>query len=154
MDFVAGIAANDHFLDFARSAENFVDTHPAFEAGVIALIAAIWVWPPEGSDGGVRRAPGCLTTDLLDNGLSLELMNVIEILAWCKVKEADDFCDFCLVGYVTLSAIHTEAAHQALAHYSLNGTSDEEGLDPHIQQAWQAGGGVIGVERTKYQVAG
>ena len=89
----------------------------------------------------------------LDDSLGLKLMDVIEILARCKVKEASDLCNLCLVGHVTLAAVHTEATHQALAYHGLNGTGDKEGLDPHIKQAWQTSGGVIGVECTKYQVA-
>ena len=120
---------------------------------MITLIAAVWVWLPEGSDGGVCRAPGCLTTDLLDDSLGLKLVDVIEILARRKVEEANDFCDFCLVGFITLAQFIQRRRTRRWPTTALTVLAIRKG-NPHIKQARQTSGGIIGVECAKYQVAG
>ena len=48
----------------------------------------------------------------------------------------------------------SQAAHQALREDAVDGRGEQVILDAHVEQAGDAAGGVVGVQRREHQVAG
>src|SRR5262249_18396327 len=55
---------------------------------------------------------------------------------------------------ILLLAIRTQPANEPLSHDRFDGARDEEWLNAHIGHARKRAGGVVRVQRAKYQVAG
>jgi len=120
------LALEDELVEFVVETENLEEADAAAVAGAAAAVAADGVFE-RGDEFGL-------------GGVALENGEIFEQL---------DLADRLRRG-----AVGAEAADETLGDDELDGGSDEEGLDAHVDEAGDGAGGVVRVERGEHQVTG
>ncbi len=121
-----GFAAEDELVHLVVEAEDFEEADAAAVTCAAAAVAA---------DGGVEGV------DEFGFGFG-------------DAEDGEVFAELDLVDWRRARALGAEATDEALGDDELDGGSDEERFDAHVDETRDGAGGVVGVECREYQVTG